>query len=80
MDSLLQKYYEDRFSTMSTKGWHDFIDDVTELKKPLENIPTIKTVEDLYFRQGQLDIINWVLSIRGISEMAYEELQNEDTL
>ena len=65
---------------MSTKGWHDFIDDVTELKKPLENLTTIKTVEDLYFRQGQLDIINWVLSIRGISEMAYEELQNEDTL
>lgn len=80
MTPELQKYYEERFSTMSTKGWHDFIDDVTELKKPLENIPTIKTVEDLYFRQGQLDIINWVLSIRGISEMAYEELQNEDTL
>jgi len=80
MTPELQKYYEYRFSTMSTKGWHDFIDDVTELKKPLENIPTIKTVEDLYFRQGQLDIINWVLSIRGISEMAYEELQNEDTL
>jgi len=80
MTPELQKYYEDRFSTMSTKGWHDFIDDVTELKKPLENLTTIKTVEDLYFRQGQLDIINWVLSIRGISEMAYEELQNEDTL
>lgn len=80
MTPELQKYYEERFSTMATKGWSDFIEDLEGLKKPLENIPTIKTVEDLYFRQGQLDIINWVLSLKSISETAYEELKNEDTL
>ena len=80
MSPELQKYYEERFSTMATKGWSDFIEDVQELKKPLENLTTIKTVEDLYFRQGQLDIINWVLGLKSVSEMAFEELKNEDTL
>lgn len=80
MTPELQKYYENRFGMMTTQGWKDFIEDLEELKKPLEVIPTIKNVEDLYFRQGQLDIVNWVLSLKSISEMAFEELKNEDTL
>lgn len=75
----IKQYYEERFSTMASIGWKDFLDDLTALKAPIEDISTIKTVDMLYFRQGQLDIINWVLGLREISEQTYEEL-NENNL
>lgn len=73
-------YYEERFSMMTTVGWKDFIEDINNLKAPLEDISTIKSVDMLYFRQGQLDIINWVLGLRDISEQTYEELSIEKNL
>ena len=76
----IKQYYEERFSMMTTVGWKDFLEDVNNLKAPLEDISTIKTVDMLYFRQGQLDILNWVLGLRDISEQTYEELSFEENL
>jgi hypothetical protein len=73
----LSKYYEERFSMMSTKGWADLIEDTEQLKQSYDNLSTIKTVDDLYFRQGQLDIINWILNLKQVSEQAFEELNAE---
>ena len=79
MTPEINQYYQERFATMASIGWKDFLDDLTALKAPIEDISTIKTVDMLYFRQGQLDIINWVLGLREISEQTYEEL-NENNL
>ena len=76
----LQNYYEDRFLMMSTQGWNDLIEDLENMKKPIEDVTAIKTVDDLYFRKGQLDIIKWILTLKEVSALAYEELKNEDTL
>ena len=76
----IKDYYEERFSMMTTVGWKDFLEDINNLKAPLEDITTIKTVDMLYFRQGQLDILNWVLGLRDISEQTYEELSFEENL
>ena len=78
MTPEIKDYYEERFSMMTTVGWKDFLEDVNNLKAPLEDITTIKSVDMLYFRQGQLDIINWVLGLRDISEQTYEELNEEN--
>lgn len=78
MTPEIKQYYEERFSTMATIGWRDFLDDLKALKAPLEDISTIKSVDMLYFRQGQLDIINWVLGLRDISEQTYEELNEKN--
>lgn len=78
MTPEIKDYYEERFSMMTTVGWKDFLEDINNLKAPLEDITTIKTVDMLYFRQGQLDIINWVLGLRDISEQTYEELNEEN--
>ena len=78
MTPEIKQYYEERFSMMTTVGWKDFLEDINNLKAPLEDITTIKTVDMLYFRQGQLDILNWVLGLHDISEQTYEELNGED--
>lgn len=80
MTPELQKYYEERFSMMSTIGWQDFIEDLTELKDNYADITKVNSVDGLYFKQGQLDILNFILNLKGVSEMAYESLSNEETI
>lgn len=77
MDADLQKYYEERFSTMSTQGWHDFIEDVQTLFDSYDKVNSIGSPDDFYFRKGQLDILQWILNLKQVSEQTYEELQNE---
>lgn len=78
MDQELQKYYEDRFTTMSTKGWIDFIEDVQNMFDTYNKISTVETFEELHKRKGQLDILQWILTLKSVSEQTYEELQQED--
>jgi hypothetical protein len=78
LDKELQQYYEDRFSTMATVGWKQFIEDVQALFDSYNNISTVDTHEELHKRKGQLDILQWVLTLKSVSEQAYEELQIAD--
>lgn len=80
MTPEIQKYYEERFSMMSTEGWKNFIEDIVELKKAYDGITRVNSIESLYFRQGQLDILNFVITLKDISEAAYEGLKNEEDI
>jgi len=77
MDKELQRYYEDRFSMMATSGWKDLIDDIEEIIKVTSNIDNIKDEKTLQFAKGELSILNWIKSLKSVSEKAYEELNNE---
>ena len=79
MTPELQKYYDERFNTMSTQGWQDLIDDATEMFKAVNNIAPIDNESTLFFRKGQIDILQWLLSLRETSAMAYEQLLSGDT-
>ena len=78
MTPELQQYYEETFSAMSTKGWQYIVEDFTQLKKELENIRTVKDVQALAFRQGQLDILDLILNRKQSCEEVYEQLQQEE--
>lgn len=80
MDIKLQKYYEDRFATMTTQGWTDFIEDVQALFDAYNQISTVESHEELHKRKGQLDILQWILTLKNVSEQAYEEIKNEETV
>lgn len=80
MTPEIQKYYEERFSMMSTEGWKNFIEDIVELKKAYDDITRVNSIESLYFKQGQLDILNFVITLKDISEAAYEGLKNEEAI
>ena len=77
MDRELETYYEEMFSMMATKGWLLLMEDFQALKASLNDLSTVADTQDLYFRKGQLDILNLVLQRKEICEKTYEELQNE---
>jgi hypothetical protein len=76
VDKQLEKYYEERFSTMDTTGWKQFIEDVQGIFDAVNKVAPIQNELDLFFRKGQLDILQWVLTLKESSEQAYEALQN----
>jgi hypothetical protein len=78
LDRELQEYYEERFSTMSSKGWKDLIEDVEKMYEATNQISSTDNFEGFHKRKGQLDILQWLLSLQQVSEQAYEELQDAD--
>ena len=62
---------------MSAQGWKDLVEDVQDMIDSYNNVLSVKSVEDLYIKQGQLDILNWIISLKDVSEQTYEELQIE---
>lgn len=78
MTPELQKYYEDRFAMMATQGWKDFIADVQEMRNATNNLSGIEDLRKLGIRQGEVSMMDWLLSIQKVSEEAYAELTNEE--
>ncbi len=74
MDKALQQYYEERFSTMATKGWVDLMEDVDKMIESYDNVSALTTIEELHFKKGQLDILRWLRTLKQTSEEVFQEL------
>jgi hypothetical protein len=77
MTPELQKYYEYRFEMMSAQGWKDLVDDLEKLKTQYENIRNCDS-SNLDFRKGQVDILDYIIGLKELSERAFEELNEEN--
>jgi hypothetical protein len=75
----LQKYYEEAFNMMSTQGWVDLLEDLNKLKDSLNNLSLVADTQDLFFRKGQIDILDLILKRKDTCEQVYEELENENS-
>lgn len=80
MERELQEYYENRFTTMATQGWINIIEDAQDLFDVYNKINTVDSFEEFHKRKGQLDILQWLLSLKDVSEQTYEELKNEEVI
>lgn len=78
MSPELQKYYEERFTMMSTQGWVDLMEDVDKMIEPLNNISTIADEKSLQFRKGELSILIWLKNLKQVSERAFEDLDEKN--
>jgi hypothetical protein len=76
MSPELQQYYEDRLSMMSGRAWTQLIEDLLDMRNNYENIRNCDkdTVE---FRKGQVDILDYLIGLKDLSEKAYEELNEK---
>ena len=78
LDKSLQKYYEDRFDLFSRQGWADLMEDVDNMLIPLNNVSTIADEKSLQFRKGEISILIWLKTLKGVSERAYEDLNEKN--
>ena len=78
LDPQLQKYYEDRFDLFSRQGWADLMEDVDNMLISLNNVSTISDEKSLQFRKGEISILIWLKTLKGVSERAYEDLNEKN--
>ena len=78
MNQELQRYYEERYSMMSTQGWIDLMEDVDKMIEPLNNISTIADEKSLQFRKGEYSILIWLKNLKQVSERAFEDLNEKN--
>lgn len=65
---------------MSSRGWKDLLEDLTAMRMEYENIRNCDTGDKLQFRKGQVDILDYLIGLKDLSERAYEELNNEKNI
>jgi hypothetical protein len=78
MTPELQKYYEDRFDLFSRPGWLDLMEDVDVMLNAMNNVSTIADEKSLQFRKGEISILTWLKTLKGVSERAYEDLNEKN--
>jgi hypothetical protein len=79
IDKKLQSYYENRFSMMSTEGWQDLMEDAQNMFNSLNHVLSIQNESDLMVKKGQLDLLQWLITLKPASEQAYEQLMSGDS-
>jgi hypothetical protein len=78
MNRELQDYYEERFSMMASKGWKDLIEDIELMLDTTDTIKGVDTEQQLWFRKGEVSIMNWLKNLKESSTEVYEQLQKEE--
>lgn len=73
------EFYERRFDLFAQEGWKDLVEDFEQLKKNLSDLAQISTEQDLWYRKGQIEMINYLIQLKTLTEQAYEEAINEDS-
>lgn len=76
LNKELEDYYLNRFELTSLQGWKDLIEDAMKMREAYANIGGISTIEGLHYKKGQIDILDWLISLRSVSEEAYKQLQD----
>lgn len=79
-DKELEKYYEEQFSMFSTIGWRDFVEDMQTLYDAVDDLGTIENAQTLWFRKGQIDILNLILERAKTYEAAWRELNGSQDI
>lgn len=77
MDKNLERYYEEAFTMFVSQGWKDLVEDMKAIRTEVIKIENIKDDKDLWFRKGQLDILDLIVNRKQMCEKVFEELQNE---
>ena len=72
------QFLEDRLSMMETEGWNDLIEDFKNLEDSASNINSMNSEQDLWYAKGQLLVVNLILSLHSVTNLALEESQEEN--
>ena len=78
MQKELQDYYENRFSMMATQGWVDLLEDLEIMIEATNTLSGVDTEQQLYFKKGEMSILNWIKNLRDASAEVYDQLQQEE--
>lgn len=80
MDKDTQDYFDRYFDLFASQGWKQFIEDMEDNRTLMSDLLTIKDANDLYYRKGQLEVLNRIVNFQLAIENAYKEVTDEENV
>jgi len=77
MDKELQVYYENLLDLFTREGWKQFIEDIQDNADILADITTIPDEKQFWYRRGQLEAIQRILSYESTIKDSYEDFERD---
>jgi len=78
IDRENELYYNNYFQLFRTEGWKSFIEEMEGNYAAINDLPACKTERDMYFRQGQLNVLREIIHIEEMIYNAHKEWAEED--
>ena len=80
IDQDLQQYYERQFDLFAHLGWKDLIEDLEELYSAVNDLATVENEATLYFRKGQMDVLNLIFDRKQACENAWKDINGTQNI
>ena len=78
MDEKLKQHYESMFEMFSCEAWNDWMKDVNAMFDANNHVLPIQDEKELQFKRGQLDVLQWLRSLKASYEASYAQLTSGD--
>ena len=69
-----EKYYNDYFDLFRSDGWKQLTEELTQNAAAINNVAMVKDSQDLHFRQGQLEVLVYLLQFEDSINNSYDDL------
>ena len=80
MDKDTQQYFDKYFDMFASEGWKQFIEDMEGNRDLMSDLMTVKDANDLFYRKGQVDVLNRIVNFQNRIENAHKVLANEENV
>lgn len=80
MDKDTQQYFDRYFDMFASEGWKQFIEDMEGNRDLMSDLMTVKDANDLFYRKGQVDVLNRIVNFQDSIENAHKVVTNEENV
>ena len=78
MNTELETYFDNYFELFNHEGFKQLLQEISTNATQLADIQTVKDVEDLFFRKGQVAAFATVINLQATIEAAREQAEVEE--
>ena len=78
MNTELETYFDNYFELFNSEGFKQLLQELSTNATQLADVQTVKDVEDLFFRKGQVAAFATVINLQATIEAAREQAEVEE--
>ena len=73
-----EEYYNNYFDMFNSKGWQQLVEELNVNLVNVNSVQSTKDVDDMYFRKGQLNVLNSIVNLDNSIDAAYKDATEDD--
>lgn len=78
MTPELETYFDNFNKLFNNEGFKQLLEEISETSKQLSDVQTVKDVEELFFRKGQLAAFATIVNLQATIEATREQAETEE--